>query len=668
MRRLGCLVVVLALAMAACSSDDSGDDGGSATGGEPEAAASDQASEGVTTTVSSDGGGLTLTTLSTRAEYVTGGDVLLEAGGEVEPGDITVTVDGDDHTADFTEADGVLRGLVDGLPEGESTIEATAGDETATLTVTNHPISGPLFSGPHLDPWICHTEESGLGEPQDADCNVDPVTTVEDGVRIERGVIDRGIYTLTMPDDEAAWNGRLVYRFGGGCSTTYGQGFDLGSGGVDTDLLDHGYAVATNTLDTFQTICNPTVSAEAALMTREHFAETYGVPDFTIGDGGSGGAIQQLLIAQNQPGLLDALSPAAPFPDAISIAAGVSDCGLLVNYYGTPEGSALSDEQQAAINDQLTAGTCGQWNDLFVSGVDPTDDCDPGIPPEDIYDPDTNPDGVRCDLADSNVGVLGIDPETGFAVRTLSSEGVQYGLKAFQDGVIDADQFVALNEDIGGFDIDGNIVPERETITDEQAALAYQVGAVTGAGPLQDLPILLRSPYTDPLADIHTRYHAFSVRQRLQTDGVDDPNLVLWTTPATGGDLVGVLTGNVGNNEPIFLLDQWLTTGERPEAATNRCVLPDGTLLTGGWELYDEPGPCADAFPLAGDPRTGAGGPTTGDVLACTLAPVEDIDADLDLSADQLARLDAVFPTGVCDWSLPGRGQQPPTGEWQDFS
>jgi Tannase-like family of unknown function (DUF6351) len=662
------VLVVGALVVAGCSSDDGG---GNATEGVPAAATSDQVTEGVTTTATSDEGGLTLTTLSTRAEAVSGGDVLVAAGGEVEPGDITVTVSGpdgsDDVTGDFAEVEGALQGLIDGLPEGESTIEASGGGETVTLTVNNHPLSGPIFSGPHLEPWVCHTEEAGLGAPRDDDCTVDPVTTVEDGVRIEQGVIDRGIYTLTMPDDTADWNGRLVYRFGGGCGTTYGQGFDLGSGGVDEDLMDRGYAVATNTLDTFQTICNPTVSAEAALMTREHFVETYGVPDFTIGDGGSGGAIQQLLIAQNQPGLLDGLSPAAPFPDALSIAAGVSDCGLLVHYYGTPEGSQLSGAQRAAINDQLTSGTCVQWDDLFVSGIDPTDGCDPGIPAEDVYDADTNPDGVRCDLQDSNVGVLGVDPDTGFAYRPLSSEGVQYGLAAFRDGVIDAEQFVGLNEHIGGYDIDGNIVPERTTISDDTAALAYQVGAVTGAGPLQDLPIILRSPYTDPLADIHTRYHAFSVRQRLQVDGEDDPNLVLWTTPAGGGDLVGVLTGNVGNNEPIVLLDEWLTTGGRPDAVTNRCVLPDGTLLSGGWELYDDPGPCRDAFPVMGDPRTGAGGPTTGDVIACQLAPLEEVDADLDLSADQLDRLATVFPTGVCDWSQPGRGQQPPSGEWQDF-
>jgi hypothetical protein len=245
---------------------------------------------------------------------------------------------------------------------------------------------------------------------------------------------------------------------------------------------------------------------------------------------------------------------------------------------------------------------------------------------------------------------------------------VQYGLRAFEDGVIDAEQFVSLNEDIGGWDIDGNIVPERTAIDDETAALGYQTGAVTGAGALQDLPIILRSPYTDPFGDIHTRYHAFSIRERLQVDGVDDPNLALWTSAAGGGDLIGALTGDVEGDDPIALLDRWLTTGERPDAVTNRCLLADGTLLTGGWELYDEPGPCRDEFPVRGDPRVAAGGPTTGDTIACQLAPLEDIDADLSLTPDHLDRLAAVFPDGVCDWSQPGRGQQPTDETWQDYS
>ena len=38
------------------------------------------------------------------------------------------------------------------------------------------------------------------------------------------------------------------------------------------------------------------------MVAKEHFSEAYGLPRFTIGAGGSGGAIQQLLVAQNYPG------------------------------------------------------------------------------------------------------------------------------------------------------------------------------------------------------------------------------------------------------------------------------------------------------------------------------------------------------------------------------
>ena len=77
-----------------------------------------------------------------------------------------------------------------------------------------------------------------------------------------------------------------------------------------------GYGVVASSLTSFETSCNATVSAETALVAKEHFAETYGVPRHTIGSGGSGGAIQQFQIAQNYPGILDALAPTAAFPDA----------------------------------------------------------------------------------------------------------------------------------------------------------------------------------------------------------------------------------------------------------------------------------------------------------------------------------------------------------------
>ena len=67
-------------------------------------------------------------------------------------------------------------------------------------------------------------------------------------------------------------------------------------------FLSRGYAVASSSLNVLDNNCSDVISAEIALMVKEHFIETYGVPRYTIGWGGSGGAIQQHLIAQQLPG------------------------------------------------------------------------------------------------------------------------------------------------------------------------------------------------------------------------------------------------------------------------------------------------------------------------------------------------------------------------------
>ena len=75
--------------------------------------------------------------------------------------------------------DGSLRGLVDGLALGENEIVARANGNgkgtppgrSATLRVVNHPLSGPLFSGPQQEPFFCETVQNGLGPALDADCS-----------------------------------------------------------------------------------------------------------------------------------------------------------------------------------------------------------------------------------------------------------------------------------------------------------------------------------------------------------------------------------------------------------------------------------------------------------------------------------------------------------------
>ena len=61
--------------------------------------------------------------------------------------------------------------------------------------------------------------------------------------------------------------------------------------------------------------------------------------------------------------------------------------------------------------------------------------------------------------------------------------------------------------------------------------------------------------------------------------------------------------------------------------------------------------------------RLSAGGKVAEDVLKCQLKPVSSSDyAPATLTASQMARLMAVFPGGVCDFSKSGVNQKPAAG------
>ena len=65
------------------------------------------------------------------------------------------------------------------------------------------------------------------------------------------------------------------------------------------------------------TNCQDVTAAETMMMVKEHFIETFGPPLFTFGRRRSGGAYQQLQIADNYPGLLDGIIPSATFPEVL---------------------------------------------------------------------------------------------------------------------------------------------------------------------------------------------------------------------------------------------------------------------------------------------------------------------------------------------------------------
>src|SRR5207302_9994220 len=124
-------------------------------------------------------------TLSTRADTVTGGDVLIEVGipRNVPRQKAKIFANGKNITSTlrWDEDSRTLTGLVTGLKLGANEISADSNDSgnrrpTSLLAVTNYPITGPVFSGPHESPFICQTAEftfpdltRPLGAPLDAD-------------------------------------------------------------------------------------------------------------------------------------------------------------------------------------------------------------------------------------------------------------------------------------------------------------------------------------------------------------------------------------------------------------------------------------------------------------------------------------------------------------------
>ncbi|HEY6532893.1 MAG TPA: DUF6351 family protein, partial [Acidimicrobiales bacterium] len=396
-----------------------------------------------------------------------------------------------------------------------------------------------------------------------------------------------------------------------------------------------------------------------------------------------------------------------------SIAAGASDCGLLERWFGRdggsagiiprgePSGADLTDDQQQAITGFGSLLTCPFWTRTYLETLDPSEGCDRALLSQ-VWDLAVRPRGVRCTFQDSNVNLLGTDPETGFADRPLDNVGVQYGLEALQDGVISVEQFLELNEHIGGFDINGAWQPERTRAGDDALARAYQSGMVTagtataeagalgtpGSGGLAEVPVIVQNAYTDTLGDIHDRQRAFAIRDRLRSpDGAADPNLAIWTVPAGAGiaALANLITGgSVEAGLPLVqVLDEWLTRAEedaasgrssgawaerlaaaRPVGADDRCLLPSGETVTGEG-VYDAGSPCSDAYPIHSDPRRVAGALLVDDTLACTLTEIDPDAYRVGFSDDQLERVRSIFPDGVCDWDVPGREQQAPLGTWQ---
>jgi hypothetical protein len=456
---------------------------------------------------------------------------------------------------------------------------------------------------------------------------------------------------------------------------------DLGGARGDQIALAKGYAVVTSTLNAYATTCNEVLSAEMTLMVKQHFIETYGVPDWTAGFGGSGGSLQLLQIAQDYPGLLDGIIANRTLPDAPTLVPLELDCSVLAHYFSAPQVPWTTD-QRAAVEGFLNPGTCDQtFSNL--TGVSLPSVCPPAVPAAAIYDATTNPDGVRCDVFDSMVNVYGRNPLTGFANRFWGNVGVQYGLEALLDGRISGEQFLDLNERVGGLDVDGGFVSRRTPIDAPAVRTAYSTGRISdGRGGLLDVPILDLRPWDDVNpADPHISRMSLILRGRLdQAAGGHAGNYAYWVAPPQNSaatlqpflDVEKLAMDTMGRWLDAIAADTSARTARqkvaanRPADAADACFTSDGarhegSVTLGGGNF------CSTTFPAASFPRLVAGAPPTDDILQCQFEAVRAEDYNGKLTPDQLERLRRIFPRGVCDYGRPSQNASRFLGTWISF-
>jgi hypothetical protein len=656
--------------------------------------------------------------LSTRADLVSGGEalaqIILPPG--AKPSNARITVGSRDVTHEFAlRPNHKFEGLVTGLKLGLNVLTARLPDGYgARIKITNHPIGGPVFSGPQIQPWECQAGatdaqcdqaptyayyyvpvgQSGggsntAGTSSGSFLSYDPsnpppssaiaTTTTTDGVTVpfiirqETGYIDRDQYAIaTLWQPGKAWqpwapqsqyNGRLVIMHGASCDTTYGTG--SAPSVQDQKILGGGFIVMSTALDNAGHNCNLLTEAESLEMTKEWVVDHYGEIKWTIGSGCSGGSLVQQQVANAYPGIYQGITPQCSFTDAWSSSMEYEDYYMLLNYFDSKDQTDLWGPTQisAVIQHPNPLNPVTFTTVIPNSGVADRD-C-PDVPASEVWSP-SNPHGVRCTLEDYMVNMFGREPSTGYANRPFDNVGIQYGLSAVEAGQITPQQFADLNAHVGGLDINGDLSATRSSADLIALQRAYTDGAVDTASNLNDVAIIdLRGPDEGSFHDV---YRTYALRDRLQRDFGTAANQILWQGPVP---LIGDTTFA---DDAVYAVDGWLAQvyadhrnvplsqkiiQDKPASVADRCTNGGGT---------DIPlSVCQTVVQAYGTPRFGAGEPHTDDVLKCQLKPLNPSDyLPITFTPAQWQELEAAFPTGVCDYSKPGVDQGPTT-PWMTY-
>lgn len=662
---------------------------------------------------------LSIEVLSGRADLVSGGSALVAIKlPRADRRHVKVTVGRRNVARDFAmRADGRFEGLVTGLHLGGNVLQAMLPSGWgARITLTDHPIGGPVFSGPQLKLWICEAgatdkkcdkkatykyvymstnpAKSGFQPYNPAKPPSDVAqTTTDQGVKVpfivrtETGYMDRDQYQIsvlyrpgkpwTAVAPQRQFDHKLLILHGASCGddrTTGTAPATTGDAAGDY-ALGKGFMTMSTALDNAGHNCTLPLEAESLVMAKEYLIKKYGTIRYTIGTGCSGGSLAQQWIANAYPGVYQGILPTCSFPDAWSTATQFLDYHLLLAYFKATSkwgvGVAWTANQ---MNDVMGDPTYGVQNAEVSDEAQfhvavPTDPCK-GTTSADRYNPKTNPGGVRCTIQDAAINVFGPEPKAfwsanekkvghGFVRPPIDNVGVQYGLATLMKGQITPADFVNLNAKIGGLNIDTNPVAQRDNAALSTLARAYRSGMINETNNLNQTAIIdCRGPNPGLF---HDAYRAFAVRARLQRENGTHANQLIWEGPEP------LEADRDCELNSFKAMDRWLTAIERdhtnaslarkiirdkPKDLTDECWDGNGNKLSN--HLCP-----AGVVNVEGTPRTVAGDPITTDANKCQLKPLRRSDyPGITFTKAEWAELEKTFPSGVCNFAKPGVEQQ----------
>ncbi|WP_179999992.1 DUF6351 family protein [Acinetobacter sp. YH12239] len=404
-----------------------------------------------------------VTVLSTRPDLVTDNDVLIELDPSINFNDanISIHLNGQDIKSRFSNAQN--RVLLDGLQLGENLLKIETPNAIQNLYLKNFSTTGPLLSGPQINPWTCTNGSTDLfcrkpvqynyyyrnlvgtlqtynpEKPPSAGLiskiKTDTGVEVPFIIREEVGYQNRDEYRFavlfnpnqpwTALNPQPQFNNKLLVTHGQSCGNDYQSATAPTVVATSTSILPDitikalgkGYGVMSTALSNSGHNCNLAIQAESIIMAKERFIEQYGTLDYTIGQGCSGGALASQWVANAYPGVYQGLLVTCSFPDAWSTASQFADYHIMINYFKTAEGRSFLPHQINHIQGHISEIN-GYVSELAQFDVARPNTICSGISETQLYNATSNPNGTRCSIQEAAVNLLGlrnpteVDPNT----------------------------------------------------------------------------------------------------------------------------------------------------------------------------------------------------------------------------------------------------------------